>query len=281
MNKKNILYICFIFFIVTILFQITILIKLNRFDKKIDRLAADIPSNISSSKPLTENPETASSAVISNAETETTEPDSSNYSDYEDLETVFRADNLTQVLSGTLFIGDSRTEGLYKFTPAADYADFCCGAGYNISSIREQHIVPKDNRLLMDSISEKKYKNIILCLGYNELGWDYPDTFISRYGQLIQDIKTVSPDTRIFVLAVLNVCRESHNLESYENNERIAQYNSLIFDMCQSNQVTYLDFNGYFIDSHGNLNPISTEDGIHFTAEYYGYYLYRILEYLK
>lgn len=275
MNKKNILYICFIFFMVTILFQITILIKLNRFDKKIDRLT----THISSSKPLTENPETASSAVIPDAETEITEQASSN--DYEDLETVFRNDNLTQVLSGTLFIGDSRTEGLYKFTPAADYADFCCGAGYNISSIRERHIVPKDNRLLMDSISEKKYKNIILCLGYNELGWDYPDTFISHYQQLIQDINTVSPDTRIFVLAVLHVCRESHNLESYENNERIAQYNSLIFDMCQSNQVIYLDLNGYFIDSHGNLNPVSTEDGIHFTAEYYNYYLYRILEYLK
>lgn len=268
MLKKNILYCSFIFFMVTILFQIIVLIKLNQYDRKLTRVISDISSD---GIPPSKTDETETNPAVPDTDTDPSATDSSGFSDYENIDAVLSPDNLTQLLTGSLFIGDSRTEGLYKFTPAVGYSDFHCGVGYTISSV-------KDNQPLINSIAEKKYPRIFLCLGYNELGWDYPETFISRYSEFIQYIKSISPETRIYIIAILNVCRESHNLEDYENNERISQYNTLISDMCQTNQVTYLDFNGYFTDSNGNLNPISTEDGIHFTAVYYNYYLYRIIE---
>lgn len=266
MNKKNILYTCFIFFVVTILFQVTILIKLNGYDNKISRITKKIAAHTQPS----EQPQETTSANADTEQPETTINPSSDLLSYKDMDEVLGTDNLAQILTGCLFVGDSRTEGLYKFTPAADYADFCCGPGYNITTILKKN--------LTDSIVAKGYKNIFLCLGYNELGWDYPDTFIERYKQLIQDIKNTAPDTHIYIIGILNVCQEGNSLESYENNERISMYNNLISDMCQSNQITYLDFNKYFIDLNGNLNPISTEDGIHFTAKYYNYYLYWIIK---
>lgn len=266
MIKKNILYCSFIFFIVTIFFQIAVLIKLNQYDKKINRVASGITSN---EKPPEQPEEPDTPSKVPDMEPSATE--TSGFTNYEDIDEVLSPARLTQTLTGSLFIGDSRTEGLYKFTPAAGYADFHCGVGYTVSTV-------KDNPQLSAAIAEKKYSRIFLCLGYNELGWDYPETFISRYAEFIQFIKDNSPDTRIYVIAVLNVCRESHNLEEYENNDRILQYNNLLSEMCQNSQVTYLDLNGYFTDSNGNLNPVSTEDGIHFTAVYYNYYLYQIIE---
>lgn len=269
MIKKNILYCSFIFFITTIFFQIAVLIKLNQYDKKINQMTSGISAN---EKPPEQPAEPETPPVI--PDTEPPAAETSESSNYEDIDEALSPDRLTQTLSGSLFIGDSRTEGLYKFTPAAGYADFHCGVGYTVSTVT-------DNQPLSAAIVEKKYSRIFLCLGYNELGWDYPETFISRYTEFIRFIKENSPDTRIYVIAVLNVCRESHDLEEYENNDRILQYNNLLSEMCQNSQVTYLDLNGYFTDHNGNLNPVSTEDGIHFTAVYYNYYLYRIIEALE
>ncbi len=268
MIKKNILYCSFIFFVITIFFQIAVLIKLNQYDNKINRVMS---GNSVNEKSPEQPAETETPPMVPDTEPSATE--TSGFSNYEDFDEVLSPAHLKQTLTGSLFIGDSRTEGLYKFTPAAEYADFHCGVGYTVSTV-------KNNQPLSAAIAEKKYDRIFLCLGYNELGWDYPETFISRYAEFIQFIKDNSPDTRIYVIAVLNVCRESHNLEDYENNDRILQYNNLLSEMCQNSQVTYLDFNRYFTDSNGNLNPVSTEDGIHFTAVYYNYYLYRIIEVL-
>lgn len=276
MNKKNILYTCFVFFILTIFFQIGILIKLNQYQKKINSLTSKTVSNTKIPDLDSESTTTTNSM---NETSETTQADESiNLSDYDNLNEVFSLDSLKQIFEKSLFIGDSRTEGLYKFSPIADYADFCCGPGYNISTIKEKRIVPKDGKSLMDSIAANQYDSIFLCFGFNELGWNYPETFIKNYIQFINDIKTLSPETKLYIIGIMNVCEEFNSLEEYENNNRISQYNEMISYMCESNDFTYLNFNEYFINSDRNLNKISTEDGIHFNAQYYKYYLYRIIQ---
>ena len=61
-------------------------------------------------------------------------------------------------------------------------------------------------------------------------------------------------------------------------NQRIAEFNTEIQTMCQENQLSFLDLNPEFIDETGNLPQNSTEDGIHFTAEFCKKYLETILQ---
>lgn len=186
---------------------------------------------------------------------------------------------LQETLSNILFIGDSRTEGLYKFTKAGEYSDFCCKPGYNISTIREQSVASYPNQSLMNTIRQRNYQTIYICLGYNELGWKSVEKFINEYQTFILEIREQAPETEIYVIGILNVCETFDDiLEDYENNQRIAEFNTEIQTMCQENQLSFLDLNPEFIDETGNLPQNSTEDGIHFTAEFCKKYLETILK---
>lgn len=186
---------------------------------------------------------------------------------------------LQERLSNILFIGDSRTEGLYKFTKAGEYSDFCCKPGYNISTIREQTVASYPNQSLMDTIRQRNYQTIYICLGYNELGWKSVEKFVDDYQTFILEIQEMAPETELCVIGILNVCETFDDiLEPYENNQRIAEFNTEIQTMCQENQLSFLDLNPDFVDETGNLPQDSTEDGIHFTAEFCKKYLDTLLQ---
>ncbi|MDE7157756.1 MAG: hypothetical protein K2O02_07385, partial [Lachnospiraceae bacterium] len=83
MIKKNILYCSFIFFVITIFFQIAVLIKLNQYDKKINRVMSGISMN---EKPPEQPGETETSPM--EPDTEPAVSETSGYSDYEAIDEV-------------------------------------------------------------------------------------------------------------------------------------------------------------------------------------------------
>lgn len=269
-NAKKLLHII-LFLFITMFFQIIIIIKLNSFDNKL-LMAAD-RSNITKEDSINDK--------INEPSTEISSEDIIIKNDYSDIDEILSDENLNKYFNNSLFIGDSRTEGLRKFTELSKYASFCCDVGININTLTtDTFFINGENISLYDSIQKYKFDKIFICIGYNELGWQYEDTFIEKYIQLTTQIKSINPDTHVIIFSILHISSDAYTDNESENNERIDLYNTKIKEMCKNTNVEYVDLNNEFTDKAGFLISESTADGIHFTNEYYRKYLYKILNFL-
>lgn len=201
--------------------------------------------------------------------------------DYSDLDTVISEDYLRPIFENTLFVGDSRMEGIYKFTDAGLISDFCCGIGYNIKTISSQTVTSNPNLTLIQALQEKPYNRIIICLGFNELGWKSIDSFVAKYKELLISFSEMNHSVEICVCPLFPVYDLAGHLKEYENNERIQSFNSSIKKMCEEQGYRYLDVSTFFTNAYGNLLPESTEDGIHFSSKYDGLHLYQLTKALS
>ena len=71
----------------------------------------------------------------------------------------------------------------------------------------------------------------MLCSGLNELGWTQIDSFIKRYGDVIDSIKKSQPGAKIFIQSILPVSAAKSSHPSF-NNPRVLKYNKRIYDLC-------------------------------------------------
>lgn len=285
MNNAKKLLICISVLFITLLFQVAIIIKLNILDNRLDTKIAYASSlnkddnSVINNDIEDDNQNTSDNNTTNNSDIDNT---TDNYDDKPLSDDIITEQDYSSILSNSLFIGDSRTEGIRKFTVASMYSHFCCDVGISINDIMSKIFFIGDNNTnLIDAITNNKYKNIFICVGYNELGWDYEDVFIQKYSELIDSIKEINPSTKIYVQAILNISQNANVYEEGENNDRINLYNSKIEEMCIEKDVSFINLNSEFTDENGYLMEITTEDGIHFTSEYYNKYLEKLILNLK
>lgn len=270
--KKLLIYIAVLFF--TFIFQIVIICHLSILDNRLDQKIV----YANSEKHINIDDTTIHDEKIN----ETDDNTIGIINKSEDTNNVQDEDDYQKYLTNSLFIGDSRTEGLRKFTPASQYSHFCCEVGISINDIiNKDFYIGNDTTKLFDAISKNDYQRIFICIGYNELGWDYEDVFIEKYSALIDSIQAIKPSVKIYVQAVLNVSSTANVYNEYENNERINLYNSKIEEMCKTKNIPFINLNSNFTDKNGYLYDNSAEDGIHFTSEYYNIYLDKLILFLK
>lgn len=264
MKKKNpiILLLCLLIF--SLIFQSTILFKLNLYENRI--LARH------SSTDNTNSVNHAGSTIILDGGQDTiinpsTQNSNADSNDFQNIE--INDDNMKATFENSLFIGNSRAEGLMKFTSLSQYSDFFCGVGYNLTNINSKEINISGNNLkLYSAISLKKYNNIFISLGFNELGWSSTNKFKEKFTELVTNIKNISPKTSIFALSILPVGKGDYKLETYENNTKIFEYNEIIKEVCTNENIKFINMQDSFIDSQGYLLQQATDDGIHLNVEY-------------
>ena len=145
--------------------------------------------------------------------------------------------------------------------------------------LSEKEFYRKHSHLLSQA-SKEKYNKIFICIGYNELGWKYEDTFFEKYEDMINTIKELSPTTKIYLVSILHISKDAIVSNEFENNERIILYNSKIKNLSSKTNTIYMDLNSKFVDSDGFLISNQTTDGVHFTNEYYNKYLYEIYQFI-
>lgn len=271
-NAKKLLLSISVLFI-TLLFQIGIIIKINILDNRLDsEIAYAIALNNRDDIYNIESPDNQQNISNNN------DNNNDGNSDDNSITDEITEQDFISILSNSLFIGDSRTDGIRKFTIASQYSHFCCDIGISINDITtKEFFIDESNNNLRDAIANNKYQNIFICVGYNELGWDYEDVFIRKYGELIDTIKEISPSSKIYIQAILNVSKDAKVYEDTENNDRINLYNSKIEQMCKEKEVAFINLNSEFTDENGYLLENTTEDGIHFTYEYYNKYLEKLI----
>ena len=118
-----------------------------------------------------------------------------------------------EYFTDAVFIGDSRMEDFASFSGIAKYATFYTHIGMTVNHLitedSEEIIrfkVKGENLTLEEALRKyNDFSKVYIMLGYNELGWPDPESFITYYTKVLNIIKTVKPGVQIYVQCVIPV----------------------------------------------------------------------------
>lgn len=210
---------------------------------------------------------TASKADDSSSEDKFSEDDSSSQTE---TDKPYEGAAMKDDFSDACFIGDSRTVGLEMNGDKAK-ADFYASQGLNIGTAMTELVVTLDNGNLgtvVDGAAQRQYDRIFIMFGINELGWPYPENFVEKYVELIEAVKAVQPNAKIYIQSVLPVSYKAAEQNEIFTNENIDAFNEYVKQAADRTGTIYLDINPYFKDETGSLPEDAAADGIHFVREY-------------
>lgn len=203
--------------------------------------------------------------------------DSPYYSDpgLKALTTAYPYDTVSdEYFDDAVFIGDSRIEGMSLYSELRN-AEFYAKQGTTIYKILGEKIVEmevngKNKKVTVaKALKEKKYAKIYLMLGINELGYKTSEDFGEEYAKVVNVIKKLQPDAKIFVLSIMNVTEEYDKSNDVYNNLNINSKNVQIAKTADGKNVFYLDVNEAVCDKKGYVKKEYAWDGVHLKAEYY------------
>lgn len=169
-----------------------------------------------------------------------------------------------------LFIGDSRTVGLYEYGNLQN-ADYFCSTGmsvYNLFSSSEYVKSIDKNTTLENLLDSSEYGKVYLMLGINELGYSFDKT-IEKFSETVNTIRTKQPDAILYVMANLHVTKNRSDSDSIFCNPNIDKLNNSISSLADGKNIFYIDVNELFDDGHGNLDAVYTSDNAHVYAKHY------------
>lgn len=172
--------------------------------------------------------------------------------------------------SSVAFIGDSRTQGFLMYTGLKDVVDYTYIGLMVDTAVTKEFIKASGGKkvTILEDMKTKDIDTVYIMLGINELGWSYSQVFVKYYGNLIDEIRKVKPNCKIYVQSIIPVTKEKSDSDDIYNNKNIRKYNELIKKLAQDKNVTYLDVASYLADSRGNLPSSASTDGVHVNKEY-------------
>ena len=168
-----------------------------------------------------------------------------------------------------LFIGDSRTVGLYEYGPL-DNATYFAITSMTVYEVRSEYVYVSGvgTVSLSELLGSRSFGKIYVMLGINELGYGMDDT-IDKYAEFIDYLKQAQPDAIIYVEANMHVTAERSNNDSIYNNTRIDYLNNGFAQNADNERVFYIDMNVLFDDGYGNLDSQYSGDNTHLLGKYY------------
>ena len=147
-------------------------------------------------------------------------------------ETLPPADTSVPVdLSTSLFIGDSRTEGLKEYG-GLEEAEFFANSGMSSFNLLSTNLTVKDGskKTLEELLSQHSYERIYLMLGINELGYP-PSSVTKKYASIVDWIHQLQPQARIILEANLHVTKKKSDSDPVYGNGKIDSLNQAIYQM--------------------------------------------------
>lgn len=185
----------------------------------------------------------------------------------ENIPLVYKAD--IGYLDDALFIGDSRTVGLYEYGGLGN-AEVFADTGMSIYKVFDEEFVLRDEKVvtLEEALSTKEFGKIYIMLGINELGYDFEQT-VERFSNAIDTILTYQPQAYIFIQANLHITKEKSEESEYFTNSNIDKYNEAISKLADNKKIFYLDVNPLYDDEEGCLSKEFTADHAHIKGKHY------------
>ena len=168
-----------------------------------------------------------------------------------------------------LFIGDSRTVGLYEYGGLGN-AEVFAHSGMSIYKVFDEEFTLQsgEETTLENALQTRQFGKVYIMLGINELGYDFNQT-VERFSEAIMLIRELQPDALIFIQANLHITnKKSEELDLF-NNTNINKFNQAIAELADEKQVFYLDVNPLYDDGEGGLSEEFTTDHAHILGKYY------------
>lgn len=168
-----------------------------------------------------------------------------------------------------LFIGDSRTMGLYEYGDLGN-AIVLADSGMSVYKVFKQSFsLDTGEKMTLDEIlSQKHFGKVYIMLGINELGYSFEQT-VDVYRDMVEQVETKQPDALIFLQANLHITEKKSATSPIYNNANINRFNQEVQNMTDSMHRFYLDANELFDDENGNLSVEYTVDESHVLGKYY------------
>ena len=169
-----------------------------------------------------------------------------------------------------VFIGDSRTMGMYEYGGLEETAAFYCSTGLTVYKMFDSEIVPGENGKITveEALQQNSFAKIYLCIGINEMGTGTVESFLEAYQEAVNHLRELQPDAILYLQAIIKVTTERSNQGDYITNEGIVARNEGIAQMADNEHIFFLDVNPLICDESGGMIPEYTFDGVHLMARY-------------
>lgn len=181
-----------------------------------------------------------------------------------------------------VFIGDSRTVGLFEYGGIEERADFYAKISLTIYDVFTTPVAKDEETgkkiTVEEALMKKKYGKVYLMLGINELGTGTTDTFMEEYEKVVDRIRELQPDAVIYVQGIMKVTGTKDAEDEIFNNTNIEDKNRAIAGLADNRDIFYIDVNEVVCDGEGNLNGEYTIDEVHLKAKYYDIWKQFLLE---
>ncbi|MCR5674840.1 MAG: hypothetical protein K6G16_03945 [Lachnospiraceae bacterium] len=172
-----------------------------------------------------------------------------------------------------LFIGDSRTVGLYEYCEElSTRATFYAKVSLTVNNALDLAFVKtEDGKKSVDELlDERQFGKIYLMLGLNEIGGGTEESFAEDYRQMLERIRAKQPDALILIQSIMHVTGKKSAGDRVFNNPRINARNDAIAALAdEEKRIWYLDMNEALDDEDGNLTASLSFDDVHLKASSY------------
>lgn len=171
-----------------------------------------------------------------------------------------------------VFIGDSRTVGMYEYGGLEEISTFYASTGLTIYKIFDTPLVEipgsKQKQTIEEALTENSFRKIYLMIGINEMGTGTIESFVEAYKETVGRLQELQPDAIIYLQGIMKVTTERSAQGDYITNEGIEARNVELAKLADNVKVYYLDPNPLVCDETGGMVPSYTFDGVHLKAQY-------------
>lgn len=177
-----------------------------------------------------------------------------------------------EYFSDAVFIGDSRTVGMYEYGGLEEISTFYASTGLTVYKIFDSAIVEvpgqKKKITIEEALQENSFAKIYLMIGINEMGTGTVETFTEKYREVVEHLQELQPNAIIYIQGIIKVTTERSDQGDYINNEGIEARNLELEKLADNRSIFYLDVNPLICDETGGMVDSYTFDGVHLKAKY-------------
>ncbi len=170
-----------------------------------------------------------------------------------------------------LFIGDSRTAGLYLYGNISG-ASFYARSSMNVFNMFDENGKSECDTAgqnLTNYLKSHQFGKIYILLGINDVGYAF-DKVIAKYQENLQRISALQPQAILVIQANMHVTKaKSDSSPNLFNNRRINDLNARLSAFADNQKIFYVENCDALDDGSGNLKSEYSGDGVHLRAKYY------------
>lgn len=199
------------------------------------------------------------------------EPEPEPEPDPEPQEVVFQCVE-DDYFNDAVFIGDSRTVGMYEYSSLKETSTFYASVGLSVHKLFTAKIVEvpgqRSKITVEQALSENQFSKVYFMIGINEMGTGTAESFLEKYAESVNRIRELQPDAIIYLQGIMQVSEKRSAKGDHITNEGIAVRNEGIKALADDETVFYLEINEALCDENGALRAEYTGDGVHLKAQY-------------